>query len=82
MSTQDYNPKVSAILTALSCKTNPGCACVANLSMGHLTHCPICGHVKLWVGEVDGKIKLDPTCGCRDAGSRARDILKAHDIEL
>lgn len=36
----------------------------------------------MWVGEVEGKIKIDPTCGCHDAGTRARDILKERDIEL
>ena len=83
MSAQYYNPKVAAIFGALSCRTNPRCACVANLSKpSGLTHCPVCGNVSLWVGEVEGKIKIDPTCGCHDAGTRARDILKERDIEL
>ena len=51
MSAQYYNPKVAAIFGALSCRTNPGCACVANLSKpSGLTHCPVCGNVSL-VGE-------------------------------
>ena len=83
MSSQHVNLTVTKILQTFSCKTNPGCACVANLSKpSGLTHCPVCGNVSLWVGEVEGKIKIDPTCGCHDAGTRARDILKERDIEL
>ena len=83
MSAQYYNPKVAAIFGALSCRTNPGCACVANLHKpSGKTHCPVCGTVSLWVGEVEGKIKLDPPCGCPGAAARARDMLKEQGIEL
>jgi len=56
MSAQYYNPKVAAIFGALSCRTNPGCACVANLSKpSGLTHCPVCGNVSLVGGGGRGE---------------------------
>jgi len=83
MSSQHVNLTVTKILQTFSCKTNPGCACVANLHKPRgKTHCPVCGTVSLWVGEVEGKIKLDPPCGCPGAAARARDMLKEQGIEL
>ena len=68
MTSQSFNPKVTAILQGSVCG-NLQCQCVANVSKSSgTTHCPVCRQVSMWVGGVDGKVKVVPNCGC-DAGA-------------
>ncbi len=55
---------VSQILERSRCN-DIGCPCQANASKpAGVTHCPVCGQLKLRVGIEYGRRFLDPKCGC------------------